>query len=474
LVAPVQPCLLAGSDARLMQEVQRQLAHGLGQALHLCSLDALRDDFGAEGDGPLLLAAVSPADADAITALIQDIQLQRLPCRVGILECDRTRRNLAAVDPHVAGRWTWPAQADVVASWLQRESSSGKSGPCLADPLQREISRRLLRYTPSLAPLVEALALAAAHSVTVLVDGETGTGKTFLARLIHDCSPRAAARFVVVPCGALAPNLVESEFFGHVKGAFTGADMPKIGKFAVAGQGTLLLDEIDSLGLEQQANLLRVIETGEFEPVGSNETQICAARIIAATNCNLEEAVDQGRFRRDLYYRLNVMPFYLPPLRDRIDDIAPLARGMVARFNAKFHKGLYTINSDVIALLEAFPWPGNIRQLENIVQQAVLLSSGTELLVKHLSALVQNYFLERSDPPRTSRLSLVRKREESERGAIQRALEESNHSRTRAAQALGVSRVTLYKKMKKYGLLAKPLPGDWERDEPARIHTAIA
>jgi two-component system response regulator HydG len=342
---------------------------------------------------------------------------------------------------------------------------AGTAAP--GDPLQREIARRLLPCTPSLTPLVESLALAAAHPVTVLIDGETGTGKTFLARLLHDCSPRHDERFVVVPCGALAPNLVESEFFGHVKGAFTGADAPKLGKFAVAGKGTLLLDEIDSLGLEQQAGLLRVIETGEFEPVGSTETQVCSARIIAATNWNLEEAVERGQFRRDLYYRLNVMPFYLPPLRERVEDIGPLVREMTTRFADRFRKPLATVNSDVIAMLEAFPWPGNIRQLENVVQQAVLISSGPELLAQHLPPLVQNYFLERREPPRGARFSLARRREESERTVIERALEESSFSRTRAARLLGVSRVTLYKKMRKYDLLARPSRREWA---PAEEH----
>src|SRR6516165_9790189 len=151
------------------------------------------------------------------------------------------------------------------------------------------IRRRLLTQTPSLLPLVERVALAARHDVTVLLTGETGTGKTFLARLIHDFSPRSAYRFLTVPCGALSANLIESEFFGHVKGAFTGADRVKVGKFAAVGEGTLLLDEIDTLALEQQASLLRVIETGEYEPVGSNETQLSRARLVVASNVNLED-----------------------------------------------------------------------------------------------------------------------------------------------------------------------------------------
>src|SRR5262249_9907437 len=200
------------------------------------------------------------------------------------------------------------------------------------ESLPEQIARRLQSHTPSLAVLAEPLALAATHDVTVLLTGETGTGKTYLARLIHDYSPRRDERLLMVPCGALVANLVESELFGHTKGAFTGADPAKVGKFEAVGEGTLLLDEIDTLGLDQQANLLRVIETGEYESVGSNETKICKARIIAASNRDLGKAMQQGRFRQDLYYRLNVVPFFLPPLRERRQDIAPLARGMAARF----------------------------------------------------------------------------------------------------------------------------------------------
>jgi transcriptional regulator with PAS, ATPase and Fis domain len=324
--------------------------------------------------------------------------------------------------------------------------------------LEEVIRRRLLSLTPSLTQeqMIERVALAAAHDVTVLLTGETGTGKTYLARLMHDCSPRKQNPFLAVPCGAQPANLVESAFFGHIKGAFTGADRTKVGKFEAAGNGTILLDEIDTLGLEQQAGLLRVIETGEYEPVGSNETRICTARIIVASNWDLEEEAEKGRFRQDLYYRLNVMSFHLPPLRERTQDIEPLVRGMAARFNTKFRKDLFDISKDALAALRAFPWPGNIRQLENAVQQAVLVSSGAMLLRDHLPPPIREYAL----PPvngnghhKAADESLSNSIDAVERNFILKALEKHGNSRARAAEALGISRVTLYKKMKKYGLM---------------------
>jgi transcriptional regulator with PAS, ATPase and Fis domain len=277
---------------------------------------------------------------------------------------------------------------------------------------------------------------------------------------MHECSPRKAHPFLTVPCGAQPANLVESAFFGHIKGAFTGADRSKVGKFEAAGHGSILLDEIDTLGLEQQAGLLRVIETGDYEPVGSNETKTCNARIIVASNWDLEEAVGRGKFRQDLYYRLNVMSFHLPPLRERVQDIAPLVRGMAARFNTKFRKDLFDVSVQAMDALESYSWPGNIRQLENFIQQAVLVSSGPELLFEHLPQQVREYRPATTAAPATAQHdSLSHNREQLERNVIQRALANNGYSRARAASALGISRVTLYKKMKKYGLMRAPLRG---------------
>jgi len=261
-----------------------------------------------------------------------------------------------------------------------------------------------------------------------------------------------------VPCGAQPASLFESAFFGHVKGAFTGADRVNTGKFEAAGRGTILLDEIDTLGLAQQAALLRVIETGEYEPVGSNQTKVCEARIVVASNWDLEDAVNREKFREDLYYRINVLSFHLPPLRERVQDIAPLVRGMADRFNAKFRKNLFDVSPPAMAALEAFPWPGNIRQLENFVQQAVLVSSGPELLLEHLPQPVRDHFPTVATPAGpVSPASLSHNREQLERVVIQRVLANTGCSRADAASALGISRVTLYKKVRKYGLSWAPL-----------------
>jgi DNA-binding NtrC family response regulator len=332
--------------------------------------------------------------------------------------------------------------------------------PARPETLEAILRRRLLAHTPSLWPLAGRVVLAATHDVTVLLTGETGTGKTYLARLLHECSPRQAEPFLAVACGALSAHLIASEFFGHAKGAFTGADRAKAGKFEAVGEGTLLLDEIDTLAPEQQARLLRVIETGEYEPVGSNETQVSRARLVVASNVNLEEAVARGAFRPDLYYRLNVMSFHLPPLRERVQDIAPLAREMTARFNRKFQKQVFDIHPEALAALESFPWPGNIRQLENVIQHAVLLSRGRELLLQHLPQPLRGHALlcraKGLGPPTGD--SLLPNRQATERTLIQRVLESNGFSRRRAADALGISRVTLYKKMKEYGLMDMPLP----------------
>jgi DNA-binding NtrC family response regulator len=456
--------LVAGDEARagaLKDDLEKQL----GEAIVPCHPDALRGRLSRETPGLLVLAALLPEDVAPLRLLVQEARLQQWPVAFLIVEGEEVARQgaCAGLDAHVARRLAWPADTARLAKLVRKLAPSGPGfvGTLEAPPLER-LRRSLVSHTPSLLPLLERLALAADHDITVLLTGETGSGKSFLARLIHESSPRQGQPFVVVPCGAQPSHLIESAFFGHVRGAFTGADQTRVGKFAAAGKGTILLDDIDTLDLKQQAVLLRIIETGEYEPLGSNKTEVCQARILVTTNRNLDEAVRGGQLREDLYYRLNVMSFYLPPLRERVEDIAPLARALTARFSTKFRKQLVDISPEALAALVAFPWPGNIRQLENTIQQAVLHSSGPSFLPDHLPPDVRKHVAAvcRAGGNGHAKPSLLQNQGTFERSLIAATLEAHGHSRSRTARALGISRVTLYHKMKKHGLTADGAPCD--------------
>ncbi len=322
------------------------------------------------------------------------------------------------------------------------------------------LSERYRTRTPELKQMLERLEVAARHDVTILLIGETGSGKTHLAQLIHESSQRANEPFLTVACGALPGELIESELFGHVKGSFTSAHADKDGKFLAAGRGTILLDEIDVLTPEQQVKLLRVIERGLFEPVGSNKTLKVEARIIAASNLELQPLVEQGRFRPDLYYRLNTLSFTIPPLRKRLPDIEALARYFI-HLHAESH-GIEVVNvsDNFIECLIGYPWPGNVREMENAIRSAVIFSSGGQLTMQTLPPNIVNGAAGPASDPSVASFfggrkgqSLGNRIELTEKDIIEQALLNNSFSRTKTARQLGVSRVTLYNKMKKYGMM---------------------
>ncbi len=327
------------------------------------------------------------------------------------------------------------------------------------------LTRRFETHTPKAKQMLGDLEIAARHDVTILLIGETGAGKTFLSRLIHEVSPRRNEPFLTVACGALPADLIESELFGHVRGAFTSAHSDKEGKFLAAGRGTILLDEIDVLGPEQQVKLLRVIESGEFEPVGSNHTQKSQARLIVASNLELQPLVQQGKFRPDLYYRLNMLKFELPPLRARKPDIIPLAQRFIAELAKKHNIKIEHVDDSLLMALYNYPWPGNVRELENVIQRAVIYCRDGRLTAQQLPSYIllgiagptndASVMLDHTPAnpqPVTGASVLGKQIAFTERDIIEQALFKNNYSRTNTAKSLGISRVTLYNKMRKYGM----------------------
>lgn len=315
---------------------------------------------------------------------------------------------------------------------------------------------RFSTHTTSLFPVIDQLRRVAAHDVTLLLIGETGTGKTTLAQLIHGLSPRRDEPFLNVACGAMPADLIESELFGHVRGAFTSADRSRIGRFEAAGKGTLLLDEIDALALKEQAKLLRVIESGEFEPVGSTETRISEARLVVASNLDLETLASQHKFRTDLYYRLNVLQFVLPPLRERPLDVVPMALQFIGECSRRHNIKVTRVHREFLSALKRYQWPGNIREMKNQLQRSVLFCDRGALSVDHLSTSIAqtqgavHLSNGHSPPPSWSLAEQVAK---SERQILEEALRANGFKRTATARFLGITRVGLYKKMRRHGLL---------------------
>ncbi len=311
-------------------------------------------------------------------------------------------------------------------------------------------------------PLLGQLERVAARDVTLLLTGETGTGKSYLARLIHELSERRSGPFFSTACGALPPDLIESELFGHVRGAFTSAVRSSVGRFEAARGGTLLLDEIDVLGAKEQSRLLHVIETGKYEPVGSTDTKTADVRLIVASNVDLKRLAERHQFRADLYYRLNVLEFHLPPLRQRPADIVPLAAQFIDDTCQRHGIPITHMSSDFAALLKRYHWPGNIRELLNQMRRAVLLSKDSVLTTDSLSLDLRTEAGEAEPesepkPPgrRPAGWNLNRRLACSEREFLMETLRAHNHNRAATARALGISRTALYKKLHRFGLVEK-------------------
>jgi len=336
-----------------------------------------------------------------------------------------------------------PIDLDELLAAVRRGLALAASGPAQVAMENMTVPEGIVAESAPMQEVLREAALAAPSETRLLITGESGTGKEVVADIVHRWSARAGAPFIKVNCAAIPEQLLESELFGHEKGAFTGAVARRIGRFEEADGGTLLLDEIGEMSPALQAKLLRVTQDGRFNRIGANTEVHANVRILAATNRDLEREVEEGRFREDLFYRLNVMEIHLPPLRERRADIVPLAR----RFADELSKGRPRFSPGAIVCLEQYAWPGNVRELRNAIERAVLLARGDVILTEHLPKRVQ---LTPDQPEQAATPAPGTVMNEVERSTILRVLKEQNYNRSEAARALGISRRTLTYRLKQY------------------------
>jgi len=311
----------------------------------------------------------------------------------------------------------------------------------------REGFENILGTSPAMQEVFDVIQQAAPTRATVLIEGESGTGKELVARALHQCSPRAEGPFVPVHCAALSPTLLESELFGHEKGAFTGALEQRRGRFELADGGTLFLDEIGEIDAALQVKILRVLEERKFERVGGSQTVNVDVRLVAATNQDLKKQVEEGRFREDLFYRLYVVNLTLPPLRDREGDILLLVHHYLKALAVENNKKEVGLTSEALKALAAYPWPGNVRELRNVIERMVVLGTGKKLTLQDLPASIRP---KRGHPRSASRAG--NRLRDTEQKLIEEALRRQKGNRTQAALDLGISRRTLHRKLNEFGL----------------------
>jgi len=308
--------------------------------------------------------------------------------------------------------------------------------------------RRMVGRSDAMTQVYKSIARVAPLMTSVLIQGETGTGKELVARAIHDAGLRAGGPYVAINCPSLPEGLLESELFGHVRGAFTGASADRPGLFEAAHEGTILLDEIGDMPLSVQAKLLRVLETSEVRRVGSSSVQLVDVRVLAATNCDLERAARSGEFREDLLYRLNAVTIHVPPLRERREDIPLLVDHFLRQFASGSPRGVPQVSEAAQAALRRHSWPGNVRELAHVIERAVALSRGMRIEAEDLPSVIRHGAERRNDVPSSSLQTL----DEVERAHILSVLKSVAGVRRRAAAILGIDRKTLYRKLLRYGL----------------------
>lgn len=339
--------------------------------------------------------------------------------------------------------------SDYIAKPLNPEELLGKINEVVkAVPVppvrQPEGNGYIEGQSPAARQLFEHVRLVAPTDMSVLINGASGTGKEYIAQRIHEQSSRSKEPFIAVDCGAIPRDLAASEFFGHVKGSFTGAIENKIGAFVAAQGGTIFLDEIGNLTYEVQVQLLRALQERKVKPIGSNDEIAISVRLVSATNENLRSAIDKGEFREDLYHRINEFTIRIPDLKERKEDLLLFADNFLDQANSELQKDIIGFDNETIRVFQSYPWPGNLRQMKNVIKYATLLATGRYITCKELPEELTEA------PNKETRILL--KDETHECDLIKRALQEAGNNKTRAAQLLGIDRKTLYNKLKLYNL----------------------
>ncbi|GFO57690.1 sigma-54-dependent Fis family transcriptional regulator [Geomonas silvestris] len=409
-----------------------------------------RVEEGETGDADLLLQDVRMPDMDGISVLKKVKRLRaELPVVImtafGTIDAAVETIKLGAYD-YVTKPFPKEKILSVIKNALEKEQLI-QENRALKKELGKPILQESIIFRSSVFRETFELTLqVAASEANILVLGESGTGKELIAGAIHYNSPRKERRFLSINCAALTETLLESQLFGHVRGAFTGAISTQKGLLEEADGGTLFMDEIGDMSLPIQAKLLRVIQERDFIPVGATRPKSANIRFVAATNKNLEREVAEGRFREDLYYRLNVINIPLPPLRDRKDDIEPLALHFLKKYSVRMKKEVTGVTPEALALLIGYDWPGNIRELENVMERAIILARNEQLTPKELPI-----WRKQPEVPAKRDVELV-SLENIEREHIERTLANTGYHKSRSAEILGISRKTLDRKIAEYSL----------------------
>jgi two-component system response regulator AtoC len=412
------------------------------------------------GDWDLVLMDVRMPEMDGMEALKQ---IKEEDPRIFVVLITAHANLQDAVEAIKQGAYDYvekPLQISRLTEIVQKANGAREmvSGLAISNPIfDDDIDSEFVGSSKKMREIFHLIYRLCKVDTTVLIRGENGTGKELVARAIHYNSHRKDGPFVAINCGAIPETLIESELFGHEKGAFTGATERKIGKFQLANQGTLFLDEIAELRPEMQVKLLRVLQERKFTPVGSNREVKTGTRVIAATNRNLEKMIEEQKFREDLFYRLNVMPIFLPPLRDRLDDVEDLVEQFIKKFSRLHSREITGIDQKALGFLRAYQWPGNIRELENVIEHAFVVENSNRISIESLPEAVRSSVRSAQERDSTTALNFEVFKEQVEKDFILKALRANNGRINQTVAHANIPKNTLLRKIKKYAINVKEL-----------------